>query len=211
MKGFAVRFAVCAAALIAASGASAQEGVAMKNLLGSIGIIPKDPPKIEYRERAPLVLPPKMELRAPVDPTSVEARAPNWPKDPDVTEARRAAIEEATPEMNRQTYRLNEGKRLSVDEMRAGRRIGGGQAGRGYGDKRDDKSRMTPEELRLPQEAASKLDPQGLKRRYISDPPQALLTPADGAPLRASREAPGIGDQESPYAFQRQIQGQYSR
>jgi hypothetical protein len=43
---------------------------------------------IDYRERSPLVVPPKLNLPPPVS-TSAEVKAPNWPKDPD--EARRKA------------------------------------------------------------------------------------------------------------------------
>jgi len=43
---------------------------------------------IEYRERSPLVVPPKIELRPP---DNSEAKVANWPKDPDVAR-RKAAI-----------------------------------------------------------------------------------------------------------------------
>jgi hypothetical protein len=43
---------------------------------------------IEYRERSPLVVPPKLDLPPPVS-TSAEVNNPKWPKDPD--EARRKA------------------------------------------------------------------------------------------------------------------------
>jgi hypothetical protein len=45
---------------------------------------------IEYRERSPLVVPPRMDLPPPAS-TSKEVLAPNWPKDPDVAR-RKAAI-----------------------------------------------------------------------------------------------------------------------
>lgn len=209
MKGFVVRLMIGAGALVvAATGASAQEGVAMKNLLGSIGIIPKDPPKIDYRQRAPLVLPPKMELRPPAEPGAVEARAVNWPKDPDVMAARKEALEASKPERLTERYKLDKGDRLSIDEMRAGRRVGGGKMAGYYGDRRDDKSRLSPEELRLPQEEEVKLDPNGLDRRYLSDPPAPLLRAANGAPLKASQDKKSTLDPESPYAFQRQQSGE---
>lgn len=209
MKGFVVRLMIGAGALVvAATGASAQEGVAMKNLLGSIGIIPKDPPKIDYRQRAPLVLPPKMELRPPAEPGAVEARAVNWPKDPDVMAARKEALEASKPERLTERYKLDKGDRLSIEEMRAGRRVGGGKVAGFYGDRRDDKSRLSPEELRLPQEEEVKLDPNGLDRRYLSDPPAPLLRAANGAPLKASQDKKSTLDPESPYAFQRQQRGE---
>ena len=99
----------CASALallVAATGASAQEGEGVKSLLGAIGIIPKEKPPINYSERAPLVLPPKMELRAPAAPRSAENQA-NWPKDPDVVAARKAAAEARAPATSTEIYRSN--------------------------------------------------------------------------------------------------------
>jgi hypothetical protein len=45
---------------------------------------------IEYRERSPLVVPPKLDLPAPGS-VAAEAKAPNWPKDPD-EQRRKAAV-----------------------------------------------------------------------------------------------------------------------
>src|SRR4029079_15146158 len=45
---------------------------------------------IEYRERSPLVVPPKLDLPPPAG-TSAEVKAPNWPKDPDVQRQKAAA------------------------------------------------------------------------------------------------------------------------
>lgn len=45
---------------------------------------------IDYRERSPLVVPPKLDLPPPAS-TSTEVTAPNWPKDPDAAR-RKAAI-----------------------------------------------------------------------------------------------------------------------
>ena len=44
---------------------------------------------IEYRERSPLVIPPKNELPPPAA-AAAEAPAPNWPKDPDVKRRKEA-------------------------------------------------------------------------------------------------------------------------
>jgi hypothetical protein len=45
---------------------------------------------IDYRERSPLVVPPRLDLPPPAS-TSAEVKAPNWPKDPD-EQRRKAAI-----------------------------------------------------------------------------------------------------------------------
>ena len=70
---------VCGLAAILLTGvARAEEGVAFRNLMGSIGILPKEKDPIRYRERAPLVLPPKTELPAPSD--AYASSNPQWPE-----------------------------------------------------------------------------------------------------------------------------------
>ncbi|GEO14579.1 hypothetical protein MAE02_22750 [Microvirga aerophila] len=175
----------------------------MKSILGSIGIIPKEKPPIDYNERPPLVLPPKLDLPPPA-PSGAEARNGNWPKDPDVAAARKASAEARTPYTSSELYKNSEGKRLSIEEMRAGRnpnnyvtRPGpvGGQA---------DKSVMSPDELRSFRDDNAKLEGDGLERRYLSDPPGGLLKAANGAPVRATADPVLDGDPDSPQAFIRQ-------
>ena len=50
---------------------------------------------IDYRERSPLVVPPKLDLPPPAA-TAAEVKAPNWPKDPD--EQRRKAADRGAQE-----------------------------------------------------------------------------------------------------------------
>lgn len=57
----------------------------------------KKAPDIDYRERAPLVLPPKMQLREPG--TKAAARDANWPQDPDVLRRRKEAEEAKLPKV----------------------------------------------------------------------------------------------------------------
>lgn len=52
---------------------------------------PKDDDSIQYRERAPLVVPPKSELRQPLPPPSQRVAA--WPQDQEVVRARKKAQE----------------------------------------------------------------------------------------------------------------------
>ena len=212
MKGMKIFGCLGALALlVSASPASAEEGEAMKGILGSIGIIPKEKPPINYQERAPLVLPPKMDLRTPTEARAVEERTANWPKDPDVAAARRAAAEAKTPWTETGTYKANNQSRLSPEEMRKYRNPNnyisavptaptGGQA---------EKSIMTPDELRaFAPTADSKLSGNGLERRYLSDPPGSLLKAAGNAPLRASVDKAPIVDPESPLGFIMQQNGE---
>lgn len=51
------------------------------NLMSGLGAKSMEKPGVTYRERSPLVVPPKLDLPPPASAT--EANAPNWPKDPD--------------------------------------------------------------------------------------------------------------------------------
>jgi hypothetical protein len=210
MKG--MKIVGCAGALallVAATGASAQEGEAVKSLLGSIGIIPKEKDPIVYNERAPLVLPPSMDLPAPAPGGGAEARNGNWPKDPDVAARRKAAAEARTPWTSSEAYKLNEARRLSIDEVRAGRNpnnivttapaLSGSQA---------EMSRMTPDQLRsyATSDDNVKLQGDGLERRYLSDPPGTLLKAQGGGKLKASADPVINGDPDGPQAYIRQQQ-----
>ena len=66
-----------------------------ETLLGFIMMNPVDrndkAAEIDYRERAPLVLPPKMDLRQPQEPGST--RSASWPQDPDVLKHKKAMLE----------------------------------------------------------------------------------------------------------------------
>jgi hypothetical protein len=61
----------------------------------AVGLLKADEtPDIDYRERAPLVLPPKMDLVAPAATASHPA---SWPQDPDVVRRNRAAADSRAP------------------------------------------------------------------------------------------------------------------
>jgi hypothetical protein len=60
----------------------------IEGIMAGIGGTNMENKGIDYRERSPLVVPPKIDLPPPAS-ASAEVKAPNWPKDPD--EARRKA------------------------------------------------------------------------------------------------------------------------
>ena len=120
---------------------------------------------------------------------------------------RKAAAEARTPYTSSELYKNSNGKPLSIEEMRAGRNpnnyVHGGPAG--PVGRQLDKSVMSPDELRsYKQDETTKLEGDGLERRYLSDPPGGLLKAAAGAPLKASADPQGVGDPDSPHAFIRQ-------
>lgn len=58
------------------------------NLMSGLGAKSMERPGVEYRERSPLVVPPKLDLPPPA--SAADANAPNWPKDPDVKRRKEA-------------------------------------------------------------------------------------------------------------------------
>lgn len=86
------------------------------NIMTGIGATNMDNRGIDYRERSPLVIPPKVDLPPPVS-ASAEVTAPNWPKDAD--EAERERIRK----LSKQKKVLgNEGRRpLTPSELAAGK------------------------------------------------------------------------------------------
>ncbi|QWG17600.1 hypothetical protein KMZ68_21970 [Bradyrhizobium sediminis] len=88
----------------------------VEGIMAGIGGTNMENRGIEYRERSPLVVPPKLALPPPAS-TSAEVKAPNWPKDPD--EARRKAAIAARKKENKdpqQSARI-----LTPSELNVGR------------------------------------------------------------------------------------------
>lgn len=70
----------------------------IEGIMAGIGGTNMENRGIEYRERSPLVVPPKIDLPPPAA-ASADVKAPNWPKDPD--EARRKAAIAARKKENK--------------------------------------------------------------------------------------------------------------
>jgi hypothetical protein len=61
----------------------------IKQIMTGIGGTNMENTGIDYRERSPLVVPPKIDLPPPAS-AAVEAPVPNWPKDPEVRRRKEA-------------------------------------------------------------------------------------------------------------------------
>ncbi|CAA2138039.1 hypothetical protein [Methylobacterium bullatum] len=117
-RGFILGFT----GLLAASGAQAQQGVFMRDTLSSIGLIEPEKPAITYRERAPLVMPPKLDGKALPPPRAATA-TPQWPKDPEIVQRDRELADAKKPISRGAQGRMSDNNMtLSLDEMRGGRR-----------------------------------------------------------------------------------------
>ena len=111
-----------AGAVVLAGSAQAQQGVFMRDALSGIGLIEPEKPAITYRERAPLVMPPKLDGKALPTPRKAES-SPQWPKDPEVVQRERERADARKPIVRGAQGRMDDNNMtLSIDEMRAGRR-----------------------------------------------------------------------------------------
>ena len=81
-------------------------------IMKGLGGINMDNSGIDYRERSPLVVPPRLDLPPPAS-ASAEVKAPNWPKDPD--EAKRKAMIAARKKANKDP--MEQSRILTPDEL----------------------------------------------------------------------------------------------
>jgi hypothetical protein len=89
----------------------------IEGIMSGIGGTNMDNRGIDYRERSPLVVPPKIDLPPPVT-ASREVKISNWPKDPDETR-RKAAIEARKKSKPATPYEA--AKPMTPSELNAGR------------------------------------------------------------------------------------------
>jgi hypothetical protein len=93
------------------------EDKVIEGIMAGIGGTNMDNRGIDYRERSPLVVPPKLDLPPPAA-AAVEAKAPpNWPKDPD--DARRKAAIARRKKENKDP--IEAARILSPSELNVGR------------------------------------------------------------------------------------------
>ena len=157
--------ALSAAIVLAAATGIAQPAHAQfQEIMDGIGFgREKDP--IEYRERAPLVVPPNLNLRSPEE-RPIAAREAKWPNDPDVL--RKKAEDEESRRPRSSTANDNHNVRLSPEELRKGR-VPGGEVGgnadsyhsrnnNGYDKDQDAYGRLSPDKLRAQGEAFQRPD-----------------------------------------------------
>jgi hypothetical protein len=88
----------------------------IEGIMAGIGGTNMENRGIDYRERSPLVVPPRLDLPPPVAASS-EVKDPNWPKDPD--EARRKAAIARRKKENKDP--VEAARVLTPSELNAGR------------------------------------------------------------------------------------------
>jgi hypothetical protein len=116
----------------------------MRQLLKDLGLR-REGESIDYRERAPLVVPPNRNVLPPPANEEAVTNNPAWPKDPDVKERKAAIAKKKQPIRGAAETMDAEGRPLSRSELDRGRVAG---AGGGPPQNPDDSARaMRPSEL----------------------------------------------------------------
>lgn len=190
-----IALALLAGVAVAGHPARAEEGGVFDFALGMFGLGGDDKPEITYRERAPLVVPPKMQ-ELPPPQQSASAANPAWPQDPDVLRRKKAEEERKRVRMSSQEAERNSNRPLSAAERNAGFRPGAGLDNSRGNDGRDwrlnadhywnDPAMITElqkqnEDINLGE--GKLVAGQEPERRYLTDPPTGYRSPSAKAPV----------------------------
>jgi len=188
----------------------------LKDLTDLVGLTSPEVPDINYRERAPLVVPPNEKLTQPVG--AGQPADPRWPLDPDEVARKKAADNARVPATiaARNRADLRDRPALTPAERRAlGRSDTPGAADNQPRIAKGDSSReewIHPDTLR----SFRALDPEQPKlapgveppRRALTDPPKGLRLPAGNAPLVATRDKREDALEPNAREYQRSLQRQ---
>ena len=142
----------------------------------------RDDERVEYRERAPLVVPPSRSLPAPQSADAL-ARNPAWPKDPDVrrrnesitTAGQKARLKGAAETM------VDEGRPLRPNELNVGERAAASTAS-----------------VQDPNAAARPLPPSALGGKGLMD----LFSSKPDKPAEFTNEPPRASLTDPPMGYQ---------
>lgn len=181
-------------------------------LLTGLGLVPPPPPDIDYRERAPLVVPPTGDILPPPRDASAIAANPAWPKDHDQMAREQAAKtdwSDAWESMSRTGSTA--GRTLSPAELDKGYRSGKA-TGSGFGNSRAKQdNRLSVNELDFFGWGSKKED-EGIKfegepdRESLVEPPPGYQTPAPGAKYGVVADRPEDKEWKMPSWFDRSQQ-----
>jgi hypothetical protein len=176
----------------------------IRGLMEGLGFKRDGEATINYQERAPLVIPPRLDLPPPEKSDAVIANNPAWPKDPDIT--RRKDAERMERNRNISAEREIEENPLRPDQMTPGGNPrtppGRRTVSNNLGDSGD---RMTPSELGYKgglwsnifggskEEAAVKFTGEP-PRTALTEPPPGYQTPSPDQPYGMGKAAPPKAD-----------------
>ena len=171
----------------------------IEGIMKGIGGTNMDNTGIDYRERSPLVVPPKLDLPPPAA-AAAEVKAPNWPKDPD--EARRKAAIAARKKANKDPMEAS--RILSPSELNAAKTQGSSGGSRGSdsaipGGDPGQRAILSPSDLGFDGRFSSMFGGNKAEvKEFKAEPPRESLTqPPPGYQTPSAGFAYGTGPKES--------------
>lgn len=174
-------------------------------IFSAIGLTTPEREPIEYRERAPLVVPPKSGLREPVAPNAQRNAA--WPNDPDVVSRRQAAADRNAPVPS---GKWTENPEMRPGQLRAGPRTATNRLGvPDYSPNENDASVLmirptrdmrAADAERIARDNLSNLRPgEEPERKSLSEPPRGYRKPTEI--VRATGEPARTQDASKPLDY----------
>lgn len=174
----------------------------LRKILEGVGLRKDGQAGINYQERAPLVIPPRLELPPPEKSEGAVANNPAWPKDPDVERAKEEAARKRTATRWADEQILHDQRVLRPDELtpgatrgnaprRAGRDDGYRAPAHGYD------SQVAPSALGYKGGLFGKIlgsDNEVVRftaeppRNQLTDPPPGYQTPSPTQPYGLAKE-----------------------
>jgi hypothetical protein len=173
----------------------------IEGIMKGIGGTNMDNTGIDYRERSPLVVPPRLDLPPPAAAAAADAKAPpNWPKDPD--EARRKAMIAARKKANKDPMEAS--RILSPSELNAAKTTGSSGGTRVSdsaipGGDPGQRAILSPSELGFDGKFSNLFGGNKAEmKEFKAEPPREALTqPPPGYQTPSSGYAYGTGPKES--------------
>jgi hypothetical protein len=165
----------------------------LRNVLSSVGLQRSDSrPDINYRERSPLVVPPKIDLPPPeAAPT---ANNPRWPTDPDVKRRREAATARKREVFDSS---VEDSRLMTPAELSRGRAAGGNAKAAARGNRDVDETVLPASEMTKGARKSglfSIFSSEPDTATFTAEPPRTALTePPIGYRTPSSAQAYGVG------------------
>ena len=165
----------------------------IRNVLSSVGLQRSGSrPDIDYRERSPLVVPPKIDLPPPEAPNA--ASNPRWPNDPDVKRRREAATARKREVFDSS---VEDSRLLTPAEIARGRAAGANAKAVPRSNRDVDETVLPASEMTKGRKGGGllsifKSEPE--TATFTGEPPRTALTePPKGYRTPASSQVYGVG------------------
>jgi hypothetical protein len=167
----------------------------MRQFLKDLGL-QRNGEGIDYRERAPLVVPPSRDLLPPPQSEAAVTTNPAWPHDPDVKRRKAAAVKKKQPYQTAAEAMEAEGKPISRSELDRGKVAAGSASGGSQGPEEGGRA-LRPSELggkNLFSNMFSSFSDKGETGTFTSEPARENLTAPPAGYQTPSPDQPyGLG------------------